>query len=940
MSKYPLLLCCLFLFGRLPGQCPDKAALWKRLEFLRGNPSISPADQLKELLPSLGEMKKCHYQDDSTYAFLLQRIGMAYHLMKDDEQAGRYMKTSIPVITANIDMGRTKPDQLVRSYYNLSVIYDSLGLIPEANNALDSFITMAIRTGFPSLVPVYNALADRAMYCYDAGDYKQCIAYSDMLGLLKPSSDTVVNKIKDAILTHRLNALLALQYYDSAEQLLTVKMQTAKKERDVNSLGALYGIAANIALGKGLYSVALADFRREFDYRLKNKDTRGCAVALNATGYVYSEKLHDAGNALRYYRKALTFYNKTEALSIFDNIALLYAGKNQYDSTFYYFGKAFGQIAPGTDETDLLRGSLTRTVDNIAEYVTGLVLDKADICLQKYNQTKDSMTLIKALAVYKATDRLLNRLKMEQADFASRLFWRRNSHRLYEHAIRAAYAQADPANVFYFLEKSRAVLLNDQLFEQRLLANEDILKEAQLKKNILYLEKIIPAPGSDSLTMGQIRSDLFFNRQALSALEGSIRKRNPLYFRHFIDTAFLTLPDLQNFLRKDHQSLLELYGGDSAIYTLLVTADHSYLNRIGKTDFDSSANAFLFYLSDPSRLNRDMPGYIRTAHHLYDILFPHGAIPDGRIIISPDDRYFPFEALVSGNSLQNPEYFLYAHPTCYTYSAGYLIYTAVTADSSNTWAQSSNNQAQSPNTQTQSSATRIFMGMAPIRYDPALHLPSLQGSDHALDQIGTYFSNPDEFISGRASKNNFLQNFSRYRLIQLYTHAIGNSPAKEPVIYFADSALYLSELIPESTPATRLIVLSACESGKGEFYRGEGIFSFNREFAALGIPAAIVNLWSVENTATYGLTELFYKYLSRGDPTDLALQKAKKEWIQTASGDQRLPYYWAAPILTGSPASLIQNKASGDRTIFVEIAIIFLLLYAAFRFTISRRKNY
>jgi tetratricopeptide (TPR) repeat protein len=930
MSKYPLLLCFLFLLtSRLTGQCPDKAALWKRLESLRGNPSISPADQIKELLPALEEMNKCHYQNDSTYAFLLQRIGMAYHLMKDDEQAGRYIKTSIPVITANIGVGRTKPDQLVRSYYNLSVIYDSLGLIPEANNALDSFITMAIRTSFSPLVPVYNALADRAMYCYDAGDYKQCIAYSDMLGLLKPSPDTVVNKIKDAILTHRLNALLALQYYDSAEQLLTVKMQTAKKERDVNSLSALYGIAANIALGKGHYSVALADFRQEFDNRLKNKDNRGCAVALNATGFVYSEKLHDAGNALRYYRKALTFYNKTEAVSIFDNIALLYAGKNQYDSAFFYFGKAFGQIAPGTDESDLLRGSLTRTVDNIAEYVTGLVLDKADTYLQQYNQTKDSTTLIKALAAYKAADRLLNRLKMEQSDFASRLFWRRNSHRLYEHAIRAAYGHADPANVFYFLEKSRAVLLNDQLIEQRLLTNEDILKEAQLKRNILYLEKNIPAPGSDSLTMGNIRSELFFNRQALSALEGSIRKRNPLYYRHFIDTAFLTLPDLQNFLRKNHQNLLELYAGDSAIYSLLVTAGHIYLNRIDKNDFDSSANAYLFYLSDPSRLNRDIPGYIRTAHHLYDILFPHGAIPDGRIIISPDDRYFPFEALVSSDSLENPEYFLYAHPTCYTYSAGYLIYTAIADDPSNIRAQSSDNGAQSQ-------ASRIFMGMAPIRYDTALHLPSLQGSDHSLDQIATYFTNPDEFISGQASKNNFLQNFSHYRLIQLYTHAIGNSPAKEPIIYFADSALYLSELIPESTPSTRLIVLSACESGKGEFYRGEGVFSFNREFAALGIPAAVVNLWSVENTATYGITELFYKYLSRGDSTDLALQKAKKEWIQTASDDQRLPYYWAAPILTGSPALLLGNKDSGNWPIFIEIAVMFLLAYAVFRFIKSR----
>lgn len=916
ISKYPLLLCCLFLFaGRLRGQCPDKAALWKRLEFLRNSPSISPDDQLKELLPALAEMKKCRYQDDSTYAFLLQRIGMAYHLMTDDARAGQYMKASIPVITANMDRSRTKSDQLMRSYYNLSVIYDSLRLIPEANNALDSFITMALKTGYATPV-FYNALADRAMYCYNAGDYKRCIAYSGILALLPASPDPIIGKIKDALLTHRLNALLALQYYDSAEQLLNVKMQTAKKHRDNNNLGALYGIAANIALGKGLYSAALADFRQEFNYRLKNNDNRGCAVALNAIGYVYSEKLRDAGNALRYYRMALTFYNKTEAVSIYDNMALLYARKNQYDSAFFYCNMAFGQIAPGTDESDLLRGSLARTVDNIAEYVTDLVLDKADIFLQQYDQTKDSTTLKKALAVYKAADRLLNRLKMEQADFASRLFWRRNSHRLYEHAIRAAYKRTDPADVFYFLEKSRAILLNDQLIEQRLLANEDILKEAQLKKNILYLEKILPAPGLDSVTMGKIRSDLFFNQQALSALEGSIRERNPLYYRHFIDTSFLTLPDLQNFLRKDHQSLLELYAGDSAIYSLLVTGEHSYLNRIDKTDFDRSANAFQSYLADPSRLNRDMPGYIRTAHHLYRLLFPQGAIPDGRIIISPDDRYFPFEALVSNDSLRDPAYFLYAHPTCYTYSAGYLIYTAATHETSN---------------------TQIFMGMAPVCYNESLHLPGLHGSDESLDQIGSYFSNPDKFTTVRASKNNFLRNFSRYRLVQLYTHAIGNSPGKEPVIYFADSALYLSELISEGLPATRLIVLSACESGNGEFYRGEGIFSFNREFAALGIPASVVNLWSVENTATYRITELFYKYISRGDSTDIALQNAKKEWLQTSSGQQCLPYYWAGPILTGSPALLVQNMASRNRTLLLEIAVIFLLLYIVFKFTVSRR---
>ena len=51
--------------------------------------------------------------------------------------------------------------------------------------------------------------------------------------------------------------------------------------------------------------------------------------------------------------------------------------------------------------------------------------------------------------------------------------------------------------------------------------------------------------------------------------------------------------------------------------------------------------------------------------------------------------------------------------------------------------------------------------------------------------------------------------------------------------------------------------------------------------------------------STYRLTELFYKYLARNIPVDLALQKAKIEFMQTASRQNQLPYFWAAPILVG-----------------------------------------
>jgi CHAT domain-containing protein len=208
-----------------------------------------------------------------------------------------------------------------------------------------------------------------------------------------------------------------------------------------------------------------------------------------------------------------------------------------------------------------------------------------------------------------------------------------------------------------------------------------------------------------------------------------------------------------------------------------------------------------------------------------------------------------------------------------------------------------------------STGGRSFMGVAPVNFPQSFSLASLPGSDQSLKKISSYFGNSFSLSASEASRSNFLQQFYKYPVIQLYTHASDTSGNNEPVIYFADSALYLSELINEYKPKTRLIVLSACETGSGTNYKGEGVFSFNRGFAAMGIPTAITNLWSVDNTSTYELTELFYKYLSRGLSSDIALQKAKLEFLATASKEKTLPYYWAAPVLVGKAGSIELKKS-------------------------------
>jgi CHAT domain-containing protein len=449
------------------------------------------------------------------------------------------------------------------------------------------------------------------------------------------------------------------------------------------------------------------------------------------------------------------------------------------------------------------------------------------------------------------------------------------------------------------------------LNEQRWVGENDILKQTQLEKKILQLVRELNEANKNSANYSEIQDELFSNKQELEHLKELIKINDPLYYQNFVDKKTITVEDVQKTILKDHQALVELFNGDSAVYILAIIQGKSYLQKINKNAFDTLSADFTKYLSHPDFLNANFNNYGKLSGQLYRLIFQDINLPAGRIIISPDGKYFPFEALVTNT--QPLTYFLDNYAVSYTYSARYLLNSFNTSSST---------------------SDQIFMGVAPLRFTG---LSDLEGSDQSLNRIQNYFSGVTNYIGNKASKNNFLNEFYKYKVIQLYTHATDSGYASEPMIYFSDSALSLSDLLPEKKPATKLIVLSACETASGKLYSGEGVFSFNRSFAALGIPSSVSNLWQVDNKPTYRLTELFYKYLTDGMPLDLALQNAKKEFRRTTTLDEeKLPYYWAASILVGKADEISLQK----RSKWVPIAAIAFLASIILGGWIMMRKKF
>lgn len=99
---------------------------------------------------------------------------------------------------------------------------------------------------------------------------------------------------------------------------------------------------------------------------------------------------------------------------------------------------------------------------------------------------------------------------------------------------------------------------------------------------------------------------------------------------------------------------------------------------------------------------------------------------------------------------------------------------------------------------------------------------------------------------------------------------------------------------------TDLVVLSACGTGLGKVFIGEGVFGLRRAFIIAGAKTLIMSLWKVPDKQTQELMEIFYSFILQGQPPPDALRKAQLQMRNKMGG----PYYWGAFICQGSTRPL------------------------------------
>ena len=179
----------------------------------------------------------------------------------------------------------------------------------------------------------------------------------------------------------------------------------------------------------------------------------------------------------------------------------------------------------------------------------------------------------------------------------------------------------------------------------------------------------------------------------------------------------------------------------------------------------------------------------------------------------------------------------------------------------------------------------------------------------------------DLHLGAEASRGRLAGDLKRYSVLHLAAH--GYFDRKFPqrtgiALSFGegeDGFVTIGDVLELDLDA-KFVVLSACDTARGEVKAGEGVESIARAFMYAGARGVVASLWQVSDWAAAETMEGFYRgALKRGLPPSQALREAKLALRRSkgargvaglaggggARADPGHPFFWAPFIYMGLP---------------------------------------
>ncbi|MCB0707527.1 MAG: CHAT domain-containing protein [Saprospiraceae bacterium] len=889
----------LILTGKsVVSQCPPSANIY----------DIIYSRDIEILEPFIPLLENCTGLEDSL-ALACHMLGVYFYNDADNyEKAIEYTSRALKIRSG---MQPIDTLNLAKSCYNLGTFY----LAIDANAKAESYLLQA-ESLFNGIAPIrqYRAQHKLGDVYWGKGDFKQSLNYLQLAaaGARALGDDGL---LANCYLSFglSLNSLKENQAaIDSLKLAVDLYNQIGDEEENIASayLNMAYGFNE-----LGQMDKAIDYFQKSLELDLKSNKSALASRNYNNLGESYL-KIGAPEKALEVLNKGINIAaSDQDALrlaGLHNNLAEVYFSKSDFTQALVHFQKAVAFSIPGFDETKSNAGiELGKLAAAPEKKKLHIYLGDLARCHNKlYEQSGDTQQLRQALTYYRLCGILVQFMR-EDFTRDAKLFWLDETYSTFEYAIRTAHQfyqeTGDPQllqDAFSFMEQNKAVLLLESLDKKQLYASvPDSL--IQLRSILVEELGVVQRNLLDAADQADLSAlELRFSRlqTELGKLEDDIKKSIPAYAR-FSNTRVSTLQEVQSGLRNG-AALIEYFWGAEHLFVFVISSKSTKLIEISPDGLEGKIQNLLAIISSSSTLKGDdnYKPFFDVAQDLYEALLGQAlkAIPDkiDELIIIPDGflSYIPFEVLLSekipaGKTYLPPAeipYLIQDYAVTYGYSASTILGSESVSDSG--------------------SGNLNFLGIAPLfsghadsqtRNCELGELSELTFNSLEVEGINEFF--PGQLILNEdATKERFLTLAKDFQILHFATHSCADydsGPGNR--IFFYDDYLYPHELQGLDLNAS-MIVLSACNTGVGQFKKGEGAMSMARAFAYTGVPSITMSLWSVNDKATADLMQLFYKNLEKGLSKSVALQQAKLEFLHTREGIRSLhPSYWAAFVHIG-----------------------------------------
>lgn len=332
-------------------------------------------------------------------------------------------------------------------------------------------------------------------------------------------------------------------------------------------------------------------------------------------------------------------------------------------------------------------------------------------------------------------------------------------------------------------------------------------------------------------------------------------------------------------LKNDDITLTSYFYGKDTIYIFDIASNGIRLKSFPNSPKNKKTiTDYLDYFTEASAISDHVSGYQKQSFALYKLLALE-KIKTGKHLIIPDGLlcFVSFESLLTKASQSTDfsklPYLMKDEIISYETSADFYL-----------------------NRENRHLKEASVLGVFPVFENSSRSLVFSLEEMKAIKELfpGAYLEKSE------ATYAHFIKESKKHPILHLSTHASSGTVDVPATISFYNQDIVYSDLYSLDIHPD-LVVLSACETGIGKLYRGEGAISIARGFQNAGAENLLFSLWKVNDFTTSLLMKNFYTHYKKGNSYSIANHKAKMKFLNDKAipNGKKSPYYWSALVFYG-----------------------------------------